>query len=163
MRFFLAFSLMLPVAVFAQDISSGVAVASTALYSGGTSLGYIDQPSALGSGLGYGPSLPGLPNGPTLPSAPSQPLAPLGLTPQLPSAAADPLNPQSPADPQQPLIVQLASQSSASSSSTAITDASMPPSQKAAGTMAVKTFDSLQNVAANVSNLVKVVTAVSGQ
>lgn len=162
MRILLSFGLLCCTSVFAQDISYGSTALSAALYSGGTSLGYIDQPTTTAIALGYGPSQPGLPNGPTLPTSPTQPLAPLAQQPLQPTAAADPLRPQSPADPQQPLAVQLAAQSSLSSGSTAA-DSSLPPAQKAASTMAGKTFDSLQNVANNVTNLVKVVSAVNGQ
>ena len=162
MRILLSLGLFCSTAVLAQDISYGTTALSAALYSGGTSLGYIDQPTSTAVALGYGPAQPGLPNGPAWPVAPTQPLAPLAQLPLLPTAAADPLRPQSPADPQQPLVVQLAAQSYLTSG-TSTTDASMPPAQKAAGTMAGKTFDSLQNVANNVTNLVKVVTTVNGQ
>jgi len=162
MRLMLSLGLLCCTAVSAQDISYGSAALSVAAYSGGTSLGFIDQPTTVGTALGYGPSQPGLPNGPTLPTSPTQPLAPLAQQPLLPTAAADPLLPQSPADPQQPLAVQVTAQSSLSSG-TSVTDASMPPAQKAANSMAGKTFDSLQNVANNVTNLVKVVTVVNSQ
>lgn len=170
MRHLLLLGLVASTSVLAQDITLGSTLMAATPGSGGTSLGYIDQPTASNTLLGYGPNQPGQPgqpgqpNGPVWPLSPTLPIAPLApLTqlPQLPAVAADPLNPQLPADPQSPLAVHLLVQSNQSSGATATTESAMPPAQKAAGTLSVKTFDSLQNVASNVTNLVKVVTTVS--
>lgn len=165
MRILLTLGLLASSSVLAQDISLGSTMLSAAQYSeGGTSLGYIDQPVSSTAQLAYGPASPSLPNGPSWPVAPVQPIAPVAQIPMLPAAAADPLNPQSPADPQSPLAVHLLVQTSQSSGSTVPAETAMPPAQKSANIMSVKTFDSLQNVASNVTNLVKLATTVnSGQ